>query len=309
MKTLRPSDSNPLTYAPLVIFLIIVAALISAASSCFTTVDAGHVGVVKRFGAVQERSLPEGLHFKIPFVEEVELMDTRLISSTQSAESASRDLQNVATEVAVQFFILGDAAPQILQKVGNLSKVAFTLIEPATQESVKAVTAKFTAEELVTKRESVKLEIQAALVNFLRVSLAEKDLGEVIRIGNVAITQFRFSSEFERAIELKVKAEQEALQARNEKIRRVTQAEASAAEKKLAAEAMATQIELESIARAEAIRREAEALKGNPELITLRSIERWDGVLPRMTGAGNAVPFLNLSDTLGEQPRPRAVSP
>ncbi len=304
MKVLRPADSsNPLAFLPLIILFVLIALALSSISNCFIAVDAGHVGVVRRFGAVQEKALPEGLHFKLPYAEEVEQIDTRLIASTLDASAASRDLQNVSTQVSVQFFLLGDFAPLIVQKVGNIDKLRLALIEPATQESVKSVTAKFTAEELVTKRESVKLEIQAALANFLKVSLKEKDLGEVIRIGNVAITEFRFSPEFERAIELKVKAEQEALQARNEKLRRVTQAEASAAEKQLAASAMAFQIETESKARAEAIRREAEALKGNPELIQLRSVERWDGILPRMTGAGNTVPFLNIGGMDGGSPQ------
>lgn len=286
---------------PLVVILVIVIFAVSSISNCFVTVQAGHVGVVRRFGAVQEKSLREGLHFKLPFIEEVEMVDTRLAAASLSCNAASRDLQTVNTQVTVQFSLDGPSAPQVIQRVGNLEKISLSLIEPAIQESVKAVTAKFTAEELVTKREAVKIDIQNTLSNFLKISLGSKDLPEVIRISNVAITEFRFSPEFERAIELKVKAEQEALQARNEKLRRVTQAEAAAAEQEIQAKAQAFKIEAESVARAEAIRREADALKGNPELIQLRAIERWDGTLPRMTGAGGVVPFLNLGGM--EEPR------
>ncbi|MCB0321434.1 MAG: hypothetical protein KDD60_10960, partial [Bdellovibrionales bacterium] len=96
-----------------------------------------------------------------------------------------------------------------------------------------------------------------------------------------------------------VKAEQEALQAKNEKLRRVTQAEAAAAEKKLSAEAEAYQIETASKVRADAIRREAEALTNNPELIQLRTIERWDGTLPKFMGTG-AMPFLSFDSLVKE---------
>jgi regulator of protease activity HflC (stomatin/prohibitin superfamily) len=160
---------------------------------------------------------------------------------------------------------------------------------------VKAVTAKFTAEELVTKREIVKQQIQESLVAFIDRTLSEKEIDKAILIANVAITDFNFSEEFNRAIEAKVKAEQQALQARNEKTMRVTQAEAAAAERKLAAEAAAFAIEVESKQRAEAITREANALRSSPEIIQLRAIERWDGVLPRISG-GQVLPFLNISD-------------
>jgi regulator of protease activity HflC (stomatin/prohibitin superfamily) len=166
---------------------------------------------------------------------------------------------------------------------------------------VKGVTAKFTAEELVTKREVVKQQIQEALTNFLNNTLREKDLVGAINIANLAITDFNFSDEFNRAIEAKVKAEQMALQAKNEKLMRVTQAEASAEERKLAASAEAFSTEVQSKARADAIQREALALKQSPEIIQLRAIEKWDGVLPRISGENGVVPFLNV-DELAKPP-------
>jgi len=116
----------------------------------------------------------------------------------------------------------------------------------------------------------------------------------------VAITDFKFSDEFNKAIEAKVQAEQEALQAKNEKLRRVTQAEAAAEEVKLAAAAQAFTIEAESKARADAIMREAEALSGRPEVLRLRSIERWDGVLPRITSGEGMLQMLPLDPKMLE---------
>ncbi len=284
---------------PLAILLALALMLVSSA---FVVVQAGHVGVVKRLGAVQPEPLVEGVHFKRPFMDVVELIDTRLIPINAKATAASKDLQTVSTEVNVGYSVMGPLAPIIYQRIGDTSNVAAALVEPAIQESVKAVTAQYTAEELVTKRAVVKLAIQLAITTFIDNTLKEKGIGTAVQLANVAITDFAFSDEFNRAIEAKVKAEQEALRAINEKNMRVTQAQASASERTLAADAYST--EVQSKARADAIRREAEALKTSPEIIQLRSIEKWDGVLPRIQGSG-VVPFLNLG-SLADEPKPAA---
>jgi regulator of protease activity HflC (stomatin/prohibitin superfamily) len=287
--------------APLAILLVAAFAILS---SMAVIVESGHVGVVRTLGAVQPVALREGFHFKKPFLDQVEQMDIRLTASREQATAASKDLQTVTTVVTTQFSLNGDLAPQIYQKVGTLPKVSASLVQPAIQECVKSVTAKFTAEELVTKREFVKQQIQEALVNFLNNTLREKDLLNSINIANLAITDFNFSEEFNRAIEAKVKAEQMALQAKNEKLMRVTQAEAGAEERKLAASAEAFSTEVQSKARADAIQRESVALQQSPQIIRLRAIEKWDGTLPRITGQ-SAVPFLNIEEIAQDsQPRP-----
>lgn len=264
--------------------------------SSFTIVDAGNVGVVKRLGAVQVEPFLEGFHLKAPVVDKVIPVDIRLINTQTRATSASKDLQTVMTQVSVQYSINGAVAPITYQKIGGVEAVSVKLVQPAILESVKAVTAKYTAEELVTQRARVKGEIQNAINDFIDKTLKDKNIVNALNIANVAITDFDFSQEFNRAIELKVKAEQEALQAKNEKIRRVTQAEAAASEKKLAAEADAYQIEIASKARADAIRREAAALKSNPELIQLRIAEKWDGKLPYFSAGKDTIPMINLKD-------------
>jgi len=283
-------------------FLVPIAILLVAAFAIFSAmtviVQSGNVGVITTLGAVQPNALPEGFHFRKPFIDSVQQIDIRLTASHAQATAASKDLQSVTTQVTMQYSLNGALAPQIYQRIGLLSKVSASLVEPAIQECVKGVTAKFTAEELVTKRELVKQQIQDALSHFINNTLREKGLENAVNIANLAITDFNFSPEFNRAIEAKVKAEQMALQAKNEKIMRVTQAEASAEERKLAASAEAFSTEVQSKARADAIQREALALKQSPEIIQLRSIEKWDGVLPRISGGG-VVPFLNVGDMQG----------
>lgn len=260
----------------------------------WTIVASGHVGVVRTLGAVQPEALAEGFHLKKPFLDDVAELDVRLRKAESEASAASRDLQVVSTSVAVQYSLIGAVMPLTYQKIGpQAAIVERNVIYPAILESVKSITAKYTAEELVTKRAEVKVQIQQAIESNINTTLQQKEVVGAISLANVAITDFDFSEEFNRAIEEKVRAEQEALKAENEKLRRVTQAEAAAAERTLAADAVAYQIEAESKARAEAIRREAEALKDNPNLIDLRVAEKWDGKLPQVSG-GNAIPLLNI---------------
>lgn len=278
---------------------VVVVLALALATSSFVIVDSGHVGVIRTLGAVQMEALPEGFHLKKPFMDVIEEIDVRLRKTESRATAASKDLQVVSTNVAVQYSLNGAVAPLTFQKIGRADVVETTLIAPAIMESVKAVTAQYTAEELVTRRAEVKNGIQTAIEDFINTTLTQKEAVGAVTLANVAITDFDFSAEFNRAIEDKVRAEQEALQAVNEKSRRVTQAEAAAAERTLAADAEAYQIEVASKARADAIRREAEALKDNPTLIQLRIAEKWDGKLPQFSG-GNVIPFLNLDSIRSE---------
>ena len=281
-----------------IILGVVAAIAVYLFFSAFTTVNSGHVGVVRTLGAVKAEPMSEGFNLKTPFVDSVEEIDIRLKKADEQATAASSDLQVVSTRVAVQYSLISSVVPTLYQRIGRRAIVEDALIRPAIQESVKAVTAQYAAEELVTQRAKVKSQIQEALEAFINDTLREKDVVGALNLDNVAITDFEFSSEFNKAIEEKVKAEQEALKAENEKVRRVTQAEAAAEERKLAADAEAYQIEQESIARAEAIRREAEALRDNPALIELRIAEKWDGRLPTFTG-GEAIPLLNVDSIRG----------
>ncbi len=276
-----------------IVAIIVIAIIVALFNASFVIVNAGHVGVVRTLGAVKPDAWAEGFHFKKPFIDSVEEVDIRLRKAQNDVGAASKDLQVVRTQVAVQYSVSGPLMPQAYQNIGNRGVIEATVINPAIQESVKAVTAKYTAEELVTRRAEVKTQIQGAIEAFIDTTLKQKEVNGAVTLANVAITDFDFSAEFNRAIEEKVQAEQEALKAKNEKLRRVTQAEAAAAERQLAADAEAYQIEVASKARADAIRREADALRGNPALIQLRIAEKWNGKLPQVSG-GNALPLLNI---------------
>lgn len=295
MSTKRPPidiPNNPAIFKiiPIVVILFILVIIFKNA---FVIVTPGHAGAKATLGKVNENVLPEGFHFCIPGIDKVTQIDIRQQKAAAEATAASRDLQTVSSKIDVQYSLRGEMVPQVYQKIGTREVFAFTIIDPAIQECLKAVTAGFTAEELVTQRSRVKDEVEKKLKEFIDKSLAQKELESCIEIHNIAITDFKFSREFDAAIEAKVTAEQQALQAKQEKEKIIIQAEAQKERARLEAEAKAVSIREESVARAEAIEREAKALRNNPELIQLRSIERWDGVLPKFSGGG-AVPFLNI---------------
>ncbi|MDE0118893.1 MAG: prohibitin family protein [Bdellovibrionales bacterium] len=244
-------------------------------------VPVGHLGVIKNWGKVtHDNVLAEGWHFVIPVKTTVEYINIKLLKFQDKATASSKDLQDVSTEVSIQYSM--NEVSDLYQKVGTKEVVSNIVLMPAVQESVKAVTAKYTAEELIKKRPEVKTEINKAIQEFLNETLNKKGLSEKSLImANVAITAFDFSEEFNRSIEMKVRAEQQALQAKNEKLKKITDAEA-----------IAEKIKIESIATANAIKREAKALRENPLLIEYKRMEKWDGKLPEVTGG--AIPMFDV---------------
>ena len=233
------------------------------------TIGAGERGIQLRFNAVTGKILGEGLYFRIPLVERVITIDTKIQKEQANATAASKDLQTVHSDVAVNFHIDPMRVAGIYQDVGVDYKER--LIDPAVQEGVKAITARFTAEELITKREMVKEEI--------KILLREKLAPRGILIDEFNIVDFGFSASFNTAIEAKVTAEQQALAAKN-KLEQIK----FEADQRIA----------EARGKAEAIRVESEALRSNPAILELRALEKWDGVLPQVTGTGG-VPFINLT--------------
>lgn len=233
----------------------------------FGTIGAGERGVLLRWNAVTNKVYGEGLYVRIPVSDRVIVMDVQVQKEQIEATAASKDLQSVSSIVALNFHISPDKVANIYQDVGVEYKAR--LIDPALQESVKASTAKYTAEELITKREQVREEIR----NHVKDKLASRG----IEVDDFNIVNFSFSESFNQAIEAKVTAEQSALAAKNKLEQIKFEAEQQVAEAK---------------GKAEAMRIESDALRSNPQVLELRAIEKWDGRLPTVTSG--AVPFVNL---------------
>lgn len=262
----------------LVLFVLGCAAL----AFMIVIVETGHVGVVRTFGAVQSRVLKEGLNLKRPFIDEVEQFPVQIEMCTVNANAYSNDLQSVTTQVILHYSLNGAMAPQICKNLGTPQKISASLIQPAIQESVKSVAAKFTAQELITKRDILKGEIRAAMDKFLANTLDDKELGNAVKISNLAVMEFNFTPDFTRAIESKMVAEQLALQLKNEKIMR---AETGAEERRLTAEGEAAATEIQTKARAKAIEVMSMALSQNAEGFHLQGSEKGDVLFPRMAAS------------------------
>lgn len=236
--------------------------------SAFGTIGAGERGVLLQFGAVQDKVFDEGLYIKIPFIQNVVKMDVKIQKDEVPASAASKDLQIVTSRIALNYHLAPDLVNKIWQKVGKNYNVR--IISPSIQEAVKAVTARFTAEELITKREEVKEQI--------KINLAERLLEHSIIVDEFNIIDFEFSKAFNEAIEAKVTAEQLKLKADRDLERIKIEAEQRIADAQ---------------GKAEAIRIEAKALMQNPKVVELRWIEKWNGKVP--TYWGQASPFIGLN--------------
>lgn len=244
--------------------------LIAAVGSAMTVVPAGHAGVVVTMGSVSQRVLDEGLHFKTPFVQQVVMMNNKIQKTEVSSNSVSKDLQTISSSVAINYHITKDASATIYQTIGE--QYADTVLQPAIQEAVKAVTAQYTAEELITKRSAVGDEIGQTLSN--KVS----EYG--ILIDKFNIVNFDFSEEFNAAIEQKQVAEQNKLRAETEKEQQIIEAEAAAKQKTIAAEAEA-EATLKK-AEAEAAANEKINASLNDRVLRYQQIEKWDGKYPNV---------------------------
>lgn len=266
------------TIIVLAIFVLLVVLVTIFAS--FVTINAGERGVLLTFGKVEDKVFEPGLHAITPFVNSVVLMDVRTQKDEVDASAASKDLQVVSTKVALNYHVDPNYAGRIYQNIGKEYKQR--IIDPAIQEAVKSSTAKYTAEELITKRETVKELIKSELKTRLAVYN--------ILVDEISITNFDFSPDFNRAIEAKVTAEQQAQKAKNDLERIKIEAEQKIAESKGQAEA----IIIKAKAEAEAITITGNALKQNQQLVKLEAVKKWDGVLPKQLLGTAPLPFIDV---------------
>lgn len=254
----------------------LVVLLLFLAVSPFKTIDEGEMGVVLRFNKV-DRVMEPGFHWKTPVVEKVVVYDVRTQKLEVPASAASKDLQIVKATVAMQYNVIPTEVSVLYAEVGkNYDSV---IIAPAVQDVLKATTALFNAEELITKR----VEVKAAAEVALKERLAE---GHIF-VSNVDIVNFDFSEEFNAAIEQKQVQEQEALKEVN-----ITRQEE---EKK-------KQAILQAEAVAQKTRLEAQALSINANIIDkilaeakLEAAKNWNGVLPTHMYGSAPIPLVNIT--------------
>lgn len=238
------------------------------------TVAPGEKAIKLRLGTITG-IYDNGFHFKMPYVDDVVKINTQIQKEQTTAAAASADLQNVTTVLAVNFRIDETKVGDLYTNIGEDYKTK--VIDPAIQEAVKAATAKYTAEQLVTQRAKVGDDIKASLIARLT--------PDNMIVTEISIVNFDFSSAFNEAIEKKVTAEQNALAAKNKLEQVKYEAEQTVASAK---------------AESEAIRLKSDAAN-NEKYVSLMKIEvqktmasKWNGVLPVNMYANVPLPLLDL---------------
>ena len=266
MRNVTPGTVN---WSWLIVPFVLFAGLFVVLGSYFT-VPAGTVAVKLRFGELLG-AYGEGIHWKIPFVDEVEKFSVRIKKDAFRTEAFSKDLQQVNLALAVNHRIMPNTVESIYRNLGP--EYTDTVLKPMVEEWSKAVIAKYSADSLISNRMQVTKELD----EILKQKMAEK---EVI-VSDIAITDFDFSPQFLKAVEEKQIAEQEAKRATNlvEKVKKE-------AEQKI----------LQAEAEAKSLRLQREVVSDN--LIKLRQVEaqlkaidKWDGRMPTYM-AGGQMPFV-----------------
>ena len=256
------------------VVLAIVALVLLSWLNPFVVINAGHRGVITTFGKVNPTVLEEGLHFRIPIMQQVREINVQIQKAEGDGDAASRDLQQVHTKIALNYHLIPTRVAETFQLVGDLNSVGDRIIVPAVQEAFKATTAKYTAEELISKRPEVRDQISQFMKDRL--------LRHGIAIDEFSIVNFRFSESFNQAIEGKTTADQLKLKAERDLERIKVEAEQKIASAK---------------AEAESLRLQKQEI--TPDLLRLREIEnqrlaleKWNGQLPQVTGG--SVPMINI---------------
>lgn len=251
--------------------LIIVVVIVILALNALTIVNAGHTGVVVTLGKVNEGVLQEGVHFKIPFIQSVVMIDNRIQKLEVQTEAFSKDLQSVDTTLAINYRVDTSKSYSIYKNIGaNYEDV---LVTPAVNEVLKAITATYTAEETVSNR--------ALISDGLVEGLNDKLNSIGLYVTDVNIIDFDFSEAFITAIEEKQVAQQQLLKAETEKKTAITNAEAEAESAKIRA-------------KGEAEANETLSKSLTSEVIENKKIEKWNGELPKVTSGSGTI--IDLGD-------------
>jgi prohibitin 2 len=251
----------------ILVITIVVLQILGLFVTDIVKVNERQVAVITRFGKIVDVKGP-GWHFKIPYLDSVAAVYDSAVQSISldDVTAATKDQQSIKLNLNVQVKIDPSKAKEIFQQVKDQKYLNETVLLPIIQETIKSKTAKFSAFDLLDKRDLLKTETEQGLSEKFR------EFNTVVTTVN--IVNIDFSDQFDKAIEQKVIAEQLVLQKKQE-----------LEKEKLQSEILITQAKAE----AESIRIRGEALKASPEALEKQKIEKWDGKLPVVSGAGSII--------------------
>jgi len=287
-----PDNMKKITRTLIVILMIAIAG-ITIVSTAAIRVPSGYRGVLLTWGKVEDRILNEGLNFKIPFIQSVVLMNVQIQKAESVESTATKDLQEVSTTVAVNYRLDPLSVDEIYKDLRQ--DYVERVIKPNIEESLKATTALFRAEELITKRPEVKETFDGTLME--RLSTFN------VQIVAVSLTDFQFSTSFSEAIEAKVTAEQQALLARNELERIKYEAQQQIIQAEAAKNATIRRAEGDALAQIIAANATAKSIQiitsqMTDEYAQYLWLSQWDGKLPVVFTKDEAGLIIDLSEFL-----------
>lgn len=257
--------------------------------SCVSSIPTGYTGILTTFGRVENVTLDAGICWTKPW-QHIVTMDNRVQKQTVSLAAFSSDIQEVNMQYTINYQIDKASAMEIYRTIGV--NYYDTIIAPSITESVKTVSARYTAEELVGNRDKLAVEIEKLLTE----SLAQYNVNVV----TTSIEDIDFTDVFTDAVEAKQVAQQNKLKAQTEAEQKVIEAEANAEVQKVNAQAEAEVNKIKADADAYAVKvkadAEAEANKQisaslTKELIDYVKANGWDGKLPVYSGDGSSFIF------------------
>lgn len=255
----------------------------------FYQIPSGYSGILTNFGSVQPTALEPGLHIAVPVYQKIIQVSTQPQTITSHEQAATHDLQDVRTSVSVTFHIAPADAPGFYRDFRTLDVLARRIIEPTVSNDVKAITANYNAEELITKRDLVDGQIKDLIVRSLE--------PYHLTIHSVNTANFAFSPAYAQAIEAKQVAQQQALQAQYTLQQtqisaqaQVVQAKAQADAAVATAQGQAQALLVTSQAQAKANTLVSQSL--TPALLQQKALDRWSGTMPTYLSAGAPLPFI-----------------
>jgi regulator of protease activity HflC (stomatin/prohibitin superfamily) len=248
-------------------------------------IDAGHVGIVKRFGNVIDVVDP-GLHVKIPYADTVEEMDVRERAFEMQLEAASQDPLEIPVTVTVNWLVKRNNVKDLYIQFGSLEQFEVRIIRPRLNDAVKGVTSRYTVNDLLRKRTEYRDLSQKEFV---------ERMPDDIEVTGFSIVNIGFPPEYTKAIRAKQVAREQAetekfvLERQRLTSTQVTQsAEAQRDADKARADGRAYEIKVQGQAQADAIRIMGEALAKNPLVVEYKKVERWGGSFPTTFMGGEA---------------------
>ena len=257
-------EKQSLILAILILFVIFVIFCNPVA-----IVGVGQRGVKVTLGRVSPQSYQEGVHFVTPFISKIKVMDVKTQKVNITTEVYTKDIQQARISYVINYNLIPQYAHQMYREVGM--DYVDNILMPVVEGNIKDVIGRWNAQDLVANRAAATADILSKLQNQLK--------SRYINVSSFQIIDIDYSDVFEKAIESKVTAEQEALKAKNKTV----QVQEEARQKLISAQAEAQSMKIR-----------ATALSQNKALVEYEAVKKWDGKLPEYV-LGNSVPFINVS--------------